>query len=118
MVSFKPDPFSLTFLFRIFNNKLMHQHISVDGIVRYGKALVNFYDLFEDNRSRFVDPIRVQDGLFELWVQWLLLPPGIFQIWNMSGILLPLLLLVYPSLCDSYESGNIVRMFPILYAHG
>lgn len=76
----------------------MHQHLSVDGIVRYGKAIVNFYDLFEDNRSRFVDPIRVQDGSFELWVQWLLLPPGIFQIWNMSGILLPLLLLVYPSL--------------------
>lgn len=69
----------------------MHQHHPIDGIVRNGKSIVNFDNLFEDNRSGFVGIIRVLDDLFELRVKRFLLPSGIFQFRDMT---LPLVLLL------------------------
>lgn len=86
MFSFKPDPFSLAFFTSILDNKMMHQHHPIDGIVRNGESIARLNDLFEDNRSGFVDLIRIQDDPFELRVQGFLLPSGIFQFWDESGI--------------------------------
>ena len=54
MFSFKPHPFSLAFLLWILNNQLVHQHYPIDRIVRNGNTVVDFDDLFKDNRSGLV----------------------------------------------------------------
>jgi len=59
--------------------------------------IVNFDDLFLDNRSAFVGVIRVQDDPFALRVKWFLLLSGIFQFRDMTIILVLLLQLVDPS---------------------
>ena len=63
----------------ILDNQLMHQHPPIDGIVRNGESIVRLYDLFKDNRSGFVDLIRVEDDQFELRIQEFFLRPGSFS---------------------------------------
>ena len=97
MFSFKPYPFSLAFLPWILDNQLMHRHHLIAGIVWNGESIVNFDDLFEDNRSGFISMVRVQNVPFGLPVNKFLLPSGIFQFRVMTLILVLLLRLVDPS---------------------
>jgi hypothetical protein len=62
-----------------FDNQLMHQHHRIDGIVRNGESVMRIYDLFKNNRSGFVDLIRVEDDQFELRIQEFFLRPGSFS---------------------------------------